>query len=75
MVRLVGASPVVARATDGWPESSNREIVWGQRRRLRIDRDAEDPPPESLREAGTKVMSGGAVTNGSKTRGENPEGA
>ena len=69
------AGPVVAQAADGWPESSNREIVWRQRRRSRIDRHAEDPPPESLRGAGDKVMSGGAVTSGSKERGENPAGA
>jgi hypothetical protein len=48
IVRLVGASPVVTRVAVGWPRSSNREIVWGQRRRPRIDRHAEDPPPESL---------------------------
>ena len=61
IVRLVGASPVVAQAAGGWPQSSNREIVWGQRRRPRTDRHAEDPPPETLRGAGAKVMSGGAV--------------
>jgi ABC-type proline/glycine betaine transport system ATPase subunit len=57
----VATVPVVTRVTDGWPGSSNREIVWRQRRRPRIDRNAEDQAPEPLRGDGDKVMSGGAT--------------
>jgi hypothetical protein len=61
VARLVGASPVVTQVMSGWPGSSNRKIVWRQRRRPRIDQHAEDQAPEPLRGDGGKVMSGRPV--------------